>query len=267
MKQQEPLGVGLGADYGTELYRDPDRVARAARLMLDERWPHRFSKWQVHTHPSAMEGPRGRLPADALTQIAAALADSGTVWVDLKTPGRDWDNVCVDAGTKRELYREYTCPFRVMASITIVKLPDPNAVVRRWVTLAHDLVCTVGARNGTITVGPISDVIRDESIPYLPDPNDHLRIMGGGASVSDRRPLVGDKYSRYPRWGTYLHPEHVAAIGGRDRIAREVEPALFEQVDDLLYIQLTENFDEAHTPAMWEKRLKLRKLMEPILVT
>lgn len=267
MKKPEPIGVALGANYGTELYRDPQRVARAARLMLDERWPRRFSKWQVHTHASTIEGRRGRIPVDALAQITAALADSPTVWVDLKTPGRDWDNVSVDAGTERDLYRDYTCPFRVMASITIVNLPDPNTAVRRWVTLAHDLVSTVGARNGTITVGPSGDVILDQGIPYLPDPNDHLNILGGGPSVSDRRSQLGGMYARYPRWGTYLHPEHVAAIGGRDRIAREVEPALFEQVDDLLYIQLTADFEDAYTPAMWAKRLKLRKLMEPILVT
>ena len=58
----------------------------------------------------------------------------------------------------------------------------------------------------------------------------------------------------------------MAAIGGRERIAREVEPALFEEVGDLLYIQLTGGIEDAWTPMMWEKRLKLRQLMQPILV-
>lgn len=267
MKKPEPLRVGLGASYGTELYRDPERVARVARLMLDERWPRRFSKWQVHTHASTSEGRRGRIPADTLAQITSALADSATVWVDLKTPGQNWDNVCVQAGTDRALYRSYACPFRLEASIEPVNLTDTNAVVRRWVSLAHDLVSAVGARNGTITVASSGDVILDQSLPYLPDPDDHLRIMGGGTSGGESRKKLGDTLARYPRWGTYLHPEHVAAIGGRERIAREVEPALLEPVDDLLYIQLTADFADAHTPAMWEKRLKLRKLMAPILVT
>lgn len=266
INEPEPLRVGLAASYATELHADPSRVRRAAALMLDDRWPRRFSNWQVHAE-SAAAGRRGKLPVDALGQITGALEDYGTVWVDLKTRGPDFDHVYVDAGRNRDLHRDYTCPFRVEASIKIVKLPDPNAVVRTWVTLAHDLASTVGARNGTITVGPSSDVMLDQGGPYLPDPEDHLRIIGGGISSSERRPLLGGKYARYPRWGTYLHPEHVAAIGGRDRLKREVDPAVLEPVDDLLYIQLTDNFEDAHTPAMWEKRLKLRTLMEPILVT
>ncbi len=59
---------------------------------------------------------------------------------------------------------------------------------------------------------------------------------------------------------------HVDAIGGRDRIQKEVQPALMEQIGDLLYIQLTAWIDDAWTPEMWNKRLKLRQLMEPILV-
>jgi hypothetical protein len=266
-KQPDPIRVGLGANYGREFHGDPERIARAAALMLDERWPRRFTSWQVHGESSSNEGRRGKLPAGASAEVTKALADGGTVWVELKTRGAHADNVFVDTGKNRSLSRDYACPLRLTASIAVEKMPDPNATVRRWVSLAHDLVSTVGARNGTITIGPSGDVMDDQWSPHLPDPKDHLRILGGGLYRGDAQRGVGGRYSRYPRWGTYLHPEHVAAIGGRDRIAREVEPALLEQVDDLLYIQLTESFDEAHTPAMWEKRLKLRKLMEPILPT
>jgi len=266
MKKNEPLRVGLAAHYGTELYKDAERVARTARLMLDDRWPQRFTKWQVHPVTGTVEGRRGKLPPEPLDQVAGALADSTTNWVELKTPGPEWHDVSIKAGTERDLYPTHVCPFRAMASINVDKLPAPRTDVYRWVTLAHDLVSTVGARNATITVAPSGDVILDQSIPYLPDPNDDLLIMGGGPALGDAQRNVGGKYARYPRWGTYLHAEHVAAIGGRDRIAREVEPALFEQLDDLLYIQLTAGIDDAWTPAMWAKRLKLRKLMESILV-
>lgn len=267
-KKPEPLRVGLIADFGKELKATPSGVERVAELMFDERWPRRFTKWQVHAESHLQNaGRRGRLPAEALAEVTAALGDFSTLWVDLKTSGPESDSVYVDTGKNLYLHRDYACPLRMWASIRIEKMQDPNAQVRRWVTLAHDFVSSVRARNGTISVGPSSDVVTDLGVPRLPDPNDHLRITGGGVAAGETRKQLGGKYSRYPRWGTYLHPEHVAAIGGRDRIAREVEPALFEQVDDLLYIQLTADFEDANTPVMWEKRLKLRKLMEPILVT
>lgn len=267
--------IGVGFHYATELYKQQDRVRTVAGLMLDERWPRRFKKWHVHTLPQTVEPRRGKLPEpDSLAQVAAALADPATDWVEVGTGGKQFDYIQVEAGTKKDLYRTYSCPFHLSASICIGELPDKGLAVARWVRLAHDLGVAIGARNGIITVGPVtrgfggptSHVISDISKPYLPNPKNDLDIIGGGTAGADGQRNVGGKYARYPRWGTYLHPGHVEAIGGRERIQREVQPALMQQIGDLLYIQLTAWIDDAWTPAMWDKRRALRRLMEPILV-
>jgi len=266
MRKPAPLRIGLAALYGTELYRDPERVKRIARLLLDDRWPRPFSKWHVQPLGGTVDIVAGRLPPNPLAAIEAALSASTTHWVDLKSPGDVWHAVLVETGTTRDLHRQHFCPLQATASLALDKLKDPSRDVARWVPLAHELVEATGARNATITVAPSVDVILDISSPYVPDPNDHVRILGDIAQDFEARSNLGGKYARYPRWGTYLHPEHVAAIGGRDQIARVVDPALFEEVGDLLYVQLTASIEDAWTPMMWEKRLKFRQLMQPILV-
>ena len=131
----------------------------------------------------------------------------------------------MQAATDRGWYPWSGVPFHALSSRTDTKVTARRADVYRWVTLAHDLVSTVGGRNATITVGPSGDVIMDQSIPYLPDPKDDLRIMGGGPALGDAQRTVGGKYARYPRGGTYLNAEHVAASGGRHRVVRDVRPA------------------------------------------
>lgn len=265
MRRPEPLRIGLAAVYSTEVYKAPDRVRTIGRLIFDDRWPRPFTKWHVQPLGGTVDIRAGRLPQDPLIEVESSLSASTTHWVELSTPGDAWHDVSVDAGTTLDLAAR-VCPFRLMASLRLDKLKNPASDVARWVTLAHELVSAVGARNGTITVAASGDVIPDIARPHRPDPNDHLRIIGGGGVEGESRENLGGKYARYPRWGTYLHPEHVAAIGGRDQIARVVEPALFEEVGDLLYVQLTARIEDAWTPMMWEKRLRFRQLMQPILV-
>ena len=77
---------------------------------------------------------------------------------------------------------------------------------------------------------------------------------------------IGRAYARHPRWGTYLHAEHLAAIGGVDRVRAEVAPARIEPVGALTYLQLTDSIDTALTPEAGAKRRALEALMAPILV-
>ena len=262
-KRPERIWIGLAAVHARELCKDTERAKRIARLIFDERWPRAFSKWHVQPFGgTGLDVIAGRLPPNPLQEVEAKLSASTTHWVDLQTPGEAWHCVSIQPGATED-----PRPAQSHASLALEKLKDPPGDVSRWVPLAHDLVLALGARNATITVAPSGDVISDVWNTYVPAPNNHLCIMGDVARNHEARLHLGTKYARYPRWGTYLHPEHVAAIGGREQIAREVEPVVFEEVGDLLYIQLTAGIEDAWTPLMWEKRLKLRELMQPILVS
>lgn len=151
MKKPEPLRIGLAAVYATEVYKDPERVKRIARLIFDERWPRPFSKWQVQPIGGTVDIRAGQLPENPLGEVEGSLSASTTHWVDLKTPGEAWHDVSVEGGTTGDLF-PHVCPFRLMASLRLDKLKDPIRDVARWVTLAHELVSAVGARNGTLTV-------------------------------------------------------------------------------------------------------------------
>jgi hypothetical protein len=76
--------------------------------------------------------------------------------------------------------------------------------------------------------------------------------------------LLGDKYVRRPRWGTYLRPAHVAAIGGRDRILAVVKPPVVRDIGDLLYIQLSERVSEATSDQAKARYRAFVELVAPI---
>ncbi len=263
------MTLGLGLRYATELEERRERAAVMAALLFDKRWPRPFAKYHIHTRPETMAEPRkGKLPTEnPIAFVAAALSDYGTDWVALSPRKPAYNSISVDAGSKKNVWPTRICPYRLTNIVDSTGLRDIPRAVAAWVTLAHDLARAVQARNGAITVHPEATiVIGDCGGLYLPAPNDHLDITGGGTTSYDGAENVGGKYSCYPRWGTYLHAGHVDAIGGRRRIEEVVQPALIEEVGDLLYIQLTATIWDAWTPEMWDKRLRFRRLMEPILV-
>lgn len=88
------------------------------------------------------------------------------------------------------------------------------------------------------------------------------RISGSGAA----RHGLGERFVRHPRWGTYLRPEHVAAVGGRERIAAVVQPAELRQVGDRLYVQLTTSPETAQSPEALAKQRAFAELASPIIV-
>ncbi|HEY6032680.1 MAG TPA: hypothetical protein VIV58_00435, partial [Kofleriaceae bacterium] len=89
------------------------------------------------------------------------------------------------------------------------------------------------------------------------------------AAQNDRakywRDLLGSKYVRNARWGTYLRDHHIEAVGGLERIRREVEPARIDRLGELVYFQLTESIVDAIGPACDAKRRAFDTVLAPIL--
>ena len=145
----------------------------------------------------------------------------------------------------------------------------------RFTTLLHDLVAAVGAEHAVLGAWPTRDMaVADTWLGRmildtptgdinlgLPPDFDAQREL-----TSSHRDRLGHDYARHPRWGTYLHAGHVAAIGGVARIAAEVAPAVIQPVGALTYVQLTASIDTALTPDAGAKRRALEALMAPILV-
>jgi len=146
--------------------------------------------------------------------------------------------------------------------------PDvlPNEVVAAWVELQHEIIESVGAIHGVIVTGTNEDVVRAEV-------GLSLRIVSGQVmhprpeeirSYAYKRWLLGHQYVRRPRWGTYLKPAHVEAVGGRAKILEVVQPEVTRDVGDLFYVQLTAKVTEATSDLAKHRHQAFAELLAPI---
>jgi hypothetical protein len=146
--------------------------------------------------------------------------------------------------------------------------PDvlPNELATDWVELQHEILDTVGAIHGVIVTGTNEDVLSAEI--WL-----SLRIIDGQVmhprpeeirSYNYKRWLLGHEYVRRPRWGTYLKPAHVAAVGGREKILQVVQPEVTRDVGDLFYVQLTAKVTEATSDTAKRRYQAFAELLAPI---
>ena len=67
-----------------------------------------------------------------------------------------------------------------------------------------------------------------------------------------------------PRWGTYLKPAHVAAVGGRERILEVVQPEVTREVGELFYVQLTARVSDAASEVAKQRQAAFAGLLAPI---
>ena len=79
------------------------------------------------------------------------------------------------------------------------------------------------------------------------------------------RDKLGGTYVRHPRWGTYLRRAHVDQIGGTDRIRERVAPAKIVELGALVFVQLTERFDDALSAEADARRRAFEELLAPIV--
>jgi hypothetical protein len=185
----------------------------------------------------------------------------------------NFTSVMLDLDRRRNEWG-YEAPFQLLVSCRNAELPAGKSFAD-WIALAHELVSAVGAFNATIGAWPTYDMaIGDTWLTriVLDTPKGDINL-GVPEKFDEQITLIqkwkkklGRTYARHPRWGTYLHAGHVAAIGGLDKIRAAVDPAVITQVGQLTYVQLTASIDTGMSAEAGEKRTKLEALMAPILL-
>lgn len=269
--------AGLAAYFERPVSQDHAVAERLADLLVDARWPWipwwaEFSGVHKRDDQAAVRvgGKNGAAP------LVEGLLSSRFARLRMNRAKGDKDFTSVNLNfdpARTQLGDE--APYRILATCRSAELPD-GKTFDAWISLAHDLVATVGALNATIGAWPTYDMaIGDTWLTrvILDTPKGDTPLNDPPGEFMVQRELLkkwshklGRTYARHPRWGTYLNGAHVAAIGGVDRIRTEVQPARIEAVGELTYVQLTDSIGTGMSGVADERRRKLQALMAPILL-
>lgn len=262
------LVLGMQCVQDDAFVRDPSRAARLAELVADSRWFYRFKLIDSAQEPGQPPPPRfkGVIPATKLRATALEVMSSPSVT-------RTYFGVSAKEALDHANFTLATGRWRTDSSYirshTRMRMPAdglPNKVATDWVELQHAIVEAVGAIHGVIVTGTNEDVVRAEI-------GLGLHIINGRVmhprpeeirSYNYRGWLLGHQYVRRPRWGTYLKPAHVEAVGGRAKILEVVQPEVTRDVGDLFYVQLTADVTEATSDLAKRRYRAFAELLAPI---
>lgn len=76
---------------------------------------------------------------------------------------------------------------------------------------------------------------------------------------------LGTRYMRFPRWGTLVSHDHVAALGGLDAIVAAIGPARTQPLSGGVFIQLTDSPTTAMGDDAMAKQRAFIELAAPLL--
>lgn len=268
--------LGFAARYSIRLVESPDRAKRVAALLVDARWPWPPSSLSTGetvdltktTRPVRIAGEKGG------KRIADTILDPTRRILRLTQVTRDeqFSEAWIETGTVA--LSSWDQPFRASGHTRGHDLPE-GRTVEGWISLVHDLMVTLDVASAILPVYETataisSDVLlmsitRDSRWAGTSDlgPGDEFAEQNRRAKYW--RDVVGAKYVRNARWGTYLRNHHIDTVGGLERIRREVEPARIDRLGELVYFQLTETIDDALGPACAAKRRAFDAVLAPIL--
>ncbi|MBK9035928.1 MAG: hypothetical protein IPL61_32545 [Myxococcales bacterium] len=266
------IALGYYAVHKIAIHRSDALVERVARLLTDERWPWRPSLVRSTQFPgrSLYRWPKGRIPASERFAVVRDLLRSpetmgaNLVASDQHRSNHTWFHVDSgqdgQPGTSRLAY-----PFEARALCLV-----DGERIGAWVDLMHELSEAIETPNAVILA---SD--NESSLASL------LYHTGGGPfpkgqhrdvpryeihRVNMAREWLGSRFTRPPGWGTYLAPEHLATIGGRERVAEVVAPPIMRDVGRLLYVQLSERAEDALAPEPLARKRAFWELLAPVTV-
>ena len=264
------MGVILGMQcvQDDSLLRDAVRQARLADLVVDPRWIYQFKLVTTTYMPGLPAQPQfpgvvaaARMRAAALEAISSESVTSALFSVSKKD---SLDQAHFDVRTGRD--SSPSLSIRSNARWRVPEDADVDAAGALWVELQHAIIETLGVTHAVIVTATNEYVLNAEiwlGLTSLDGTVMHPR-PDEISSYAARSHLLGDKYVRRPRWGTYLKPAHVAAIGGRDRILDVVKPPVVRDIGELLYIQLSERVSESTGDAAKARYRAFADLLAPI---
>jgi hypothetical protein len=269
--------LGFATRYATRLVDSRERAQRVAALLMDPRWPWPPKSFSTGVVGSFTKRTRTRKvgPATGQKRLLDSILDPSTRVLLLSThslEAKDHAHLRIETGTYS--LSSWEQPFRADGQTRAHDLPA-GKTVENWIHLVHELIETLDVASAILPLYETATaVLADTSLTSIVSESrwNGRTDLGPGEDFSaqnDRaqywRDLLGATYVRNARWGTYLRDHHVEAIGGLDRIRREVEPARVTVLGPLVYFQLTETVDEGLTDACEAKRRAFDVLLAPIL--
>jgi hypothetical protein len=266
--------IGLSAWFSTPIWQASGRVEALAKLLTDRRWP--WPPWWASYQGVDKRDDRSSVRVggkNGITPLVEGMKNPklSTLLLDRARGDGNFTSVRLDLGRMNEADWGWEAPLRLLVVSRCEDLPSGRSM-DEWLSLAHELVATVGALHATMGVWPTYEMALSDTGPTRILLNTPRGVLNLGVPsdfekhidlLTAWKKFLGRTYARHPRWGTYLNSEHVEAIGGLERIRDEVQPARIVPVGDLTYIQLTESVDTAMTPEAEERRRRLEDLMAP----
>jgi hypothetical protein len=246
------------------------RTEELAALMTDARWPWQPQLMHIGNIPGGPKAPqvKGKIPIAKLRDAIRGALDAPTATYVLLGCSKQQalDHAWMRLQTGREDVFGYKIPFELIAMTRAENVPAGKSIAA-WIELAHDFVRTVRGVHGVIVVTRNDWHLSDElwlgqsALNGKPTHDRGPEIQ----RVSRNRRELGTKWVRPAQWGDYYNAAELAAIGGRERIASAVAPAVIREVGDLTYVQLSERVEDALAPATEAKRRALADLIAPIV--
>lgn len=265
------ITLGYYAVHKTAIHASDALAERVARLLTDGRWPWRPSLVRRTQLPGRPLYPfrMGRLPAsERFAVVRDLLRSPDTDGANLVASAQDRGNHTwfhVDSGQERPSDRRVAYPFLARALCRV-----DGQTIGAWIELMHELSVAIDTPNAVILASDnemaiIAMLYHTGGGPFPKgEHRDHPRYEIH--RVNRARDWLGGKFTRPPGWGTYLAPEHLTAIGGREQIAEVVQPAIMRDVGRLLYVQLSERAEDALSPEIVARKRALWELMAPVTV-
>jgi hypothetical protein len=267
------LFLGFAAYHATRLCEDRSRAERVASLLVDTRWP--WPPWwaQFSLRDEFLKNTRSRKVVGARGKafLVDGMTSSSYRQVMLYRSSQEADafsHAALDTG-QRVIGADREKAFDAVGGTHGYDLPEGKKL-QSWLEMVHELMVALDVGSATIPVfsgrvaclydATLSWRVTQSNVDF--DPPDYPRQ---NQRATHWRYKLGGTYVRHPRWGNYLSREHIARIGGLDRVRDEVTPGQLIELGNLVFIGLTKDPREALTAECEQKRRALETLMAPIV--
>lgn len=260
--QAHAVGVWFACNSGWP--REASAIEACLRAFSSATWPAklRFIGTQVHA-AGTMLPQRGVVrDKERVTRLSSLLAHTEVWEVTLKSSREDAGGFAfLSVGTQPRV--SALGPTFYGAQAFLLERAD---ALQRWVKDMLELADKLNSRSGVVVVMDENAAWSEASMVGItsnfvlqhPYPEQFDRMARADI-------YLGDKYIRFPRWGTLLSHEHIAVLGGVEKIQQHVQPALVVPCGAGLYFQLTDSVATAMSAEALAKQAKFIELAQPLL--